>query len=104
MSILLRNELEDYVSRTFLDENQIDALLQMISPYNFSLITSYWIKYLGTQNTSKIIEHILNTNRIDEWINAFGMEHILAFIQSYKSSLDTDLIKSIEKMCKHWYN
>ena len=56
------------------------------------------------QETSDIVEELLNENHINSWLNIFGLDVVLGFVHNYKDSLNSAVVNLLKKHCENWIN
>ena len=104
MSILLKNGFRNGFGNDYLFISRLNSLMQMISPKFFPNIMKYWIVENGVQETSDIVEELLNENHINSWLNIFGLDVVLGFVHNYKDSLNSAVVNLLKKHCENWIN
>ena len=97
MAYLLRNENRDRsLKDCVLNESQISALIKQISLDDFAKIMKIWIGLYGIEDSSRIVERILNKKRIRIWNDVFGYNSIKNFLDNYNYSFDDRVVGKIK--------
>lgn len=113
MSVLLKIGLGGRNKHISFDDNQINILMQMISPYSFSNIMKYWKGKIGTDDVSEILEKIFIkkednkvevANCFDVWIKGFGKTAVIEFLNNNNDSLNNFIYKKLKDYCSEWVN
>ena len=89
MAYLLKNENWDKsLKDCSLNESQISSLMKQVSPDDFAKIMKIWIGLYGIEDSSKIVEKILDKERLSIWNDTFGTDAIKNFLGNYNYSFD----------------
>ena len=113
MSVLLKAGFSERNKHNSLEDNQVNILLQMISPYNISSIMEYWDRKIDVEGVSRILSKIFTkkeggkvevTNCFDVWIKRFGKAPVLDFLNNNKASLNNFIYRTLKDYCDRWAN
>ena len=113
MSVFLKIGLGGRNKHISFEDNQINILMQMISPYSFSNIMKYWKGKIGTDDVSEILEKIFIkkednkvevANCFDVWIKGFGKTAVAEFLNNNNASLNNFIYKKLKDYCSEWVN
>lgn len=111
MSVLLKTGLGGYNENNLFGEYQLNVLMKMISPYNFSNIVGCWNSSGDTDVVSKILEkifikrekkNIIVIERFAVWLMEYGKKAVLEFLNSNSDSFNNLIYTKLKDSCDEW--